>query len=261
MLQSMHFTYNGKSSRDMGVTLVHEGGLYKDIFLPNRTLKEVKVNGKGRPYFKGVDINPLSFSLSFFIEEWEDRNNLRAISRWLFQDYYKPLILDFSTEMIFYAIIEGNSELIHNGCQEGYVTLNVRCDTYHTYSPLIPNYLEVRDSLSEEFFNEGDLDIRPQLKITKIGDGDISIKNELNEQEFILKGLYNNEVVLVNCENEEIMSSFQKSLNRYLFDNHNDVWLDFEAQTSAKFTFKGNFDCEFYYEYKYLNADRPIYDY
>lgn len=261
MLQSLHFTYNGISSRDMGVVLVNEGGLYKDIFLPKRTIQEVKINGNSRPYFKGVESSPLSFSLSIFIEGWKDRNSLRAISRWLFQDYYKPLILDFSTEMIFYAIIEGDSSLIHNGCQDGYITFNVRCDTYHAYSPLIQHDLNVRGLTSEEFYNEGDLLIRPQLKITKLGDGNISIKNEANNQEFRLNDLYNNEVVLINCENEEIMSSFQTSLNRYLHDKHNDVWLDFEAQSSANFIFTGNFDCEFYYEYKYLNADRPIYDY
>lgn len=260
MYQSLNFTYNGVSSEDMGVVIINEdGGLYKDIFLPQRSIREKKINGNDRPYFMGVDNNPLSFPLSFFIKEWEERNNLRSISRWMFTDYYKPLIFESNPDRIFYAMIEGNSSLLHNGCQDGYITLNIRCDSPYSYSPIIRHDVTVKGKAQPYFYNEGDATIRPQLKITKIGDGDILIKNEENNQEFKLTGLYDKEVILVNCENEEIVSSFQKSLNRYLHNNHNDVWLDFDRNSSSTFTFTGNFECEFYLEYKYLNEDRPIY--
>lgn len=260
MYQSLNFTYDGVSSEDMGVVLINEdGGLYKDIFLPQRSIREKKINGKDRPYFMGVENNPLSFSLSFFINQWEDRNNLREIARWMFTDYYKPLILESNPNRIFYAIIEGNSTILHNGCQNGYVTLNIKCDSPYSYSPLIRHDLSVRDNYEVYFYNEGDVTIRPQLKITKIGDGDISITNQNNGQEFKLSNLYNKEIILVNCENEEIVSSLQKSHKRYLHNNHNDIWLDFNRNSSAGFIFKGHFDCEFYLEYKYLNEDRPLY--
>jgi len=260
MYQSLNFTFNGVSSEDMGVVIINEdGGLYKDIFLPQRSIREKKINGKDRPYFMGVENNPLSFPLSFFIEQWKDRNNLRAITRWMFTDYYKPLIFESNPDRIFYAIIEGNSTLLHNGCQDGHVTLNIRCDSPYSYSPLIRHDVFVREEFEMRFYNEGDAIVRPQLKITKIGDGDISIINQENNQEFKLTGLYNNEFILINCENEEIVSNLQKSHNRYLYNNHNDIWLDFDRNSSSIFTFKGNFDCEFYLEYKYLNEDRPIY--
>lgn len=259
MLESLNFTYNGKSSSDMGVINVHEGsGLFKDLFLPTRKINVTRIKGKDKSYFKGVDTEPLSFPLTIFIEEWRDRNNLRKISEWLFQEYFKPLTFESHPERIFYAIVEGSSSLLHNGCQDGYVTLNVVCNSPFTYSPLIPHELSIQGVYSQIFYNEGDRPIRPQLKITKIGDGDISIKNESNQQILTLKNLYNNEIVYINGEHEEIMSSLQRSNNRYLHDNHNDVWLDFEEDSSSKFTFTGNFNCEFYMEYIYLNEDRPI---
>jgi len=41
MYQSLNFTFNGVSSEDMGVVIINEdGGLYKDIFLPQRSIRE-----------------------------------------------------------------------------------------------------------------------------------------------------------------------------------------------------------------------------
>ncbi|RKI97921.1 phage tail protein, partial [Butyricicoccus sp. 1XD8-22] len=80
MLESTAFTFNYISSMDMGVFMIQDGnGLYNEPFLPQRSILETKVYGRKSPYFKGVDEEPLSFTLSFYIEGWKDRNNLRQI--------------------------------------------------------------------------------------------------------------------------------------------------------------------------------------
>lgn len=258
MLESMKFTFNYIDSEDMGVIMINNGnGLYEESFLPSRSILETKVYGRNKPYFKGVEEQPLSFTLSFYIEGWKDRNNLRQIAQWFYQPYYKPVWFESNPEQIFYIMFEGDPKLIHNGCQDGYVTLPVRCDSSYSYSIPITHTFSVVNEEKTILNNAGDITIRPKLKITQYGTEDISIKNEANGQELILTGVDIGEVVTVDCENETIVSSFEY-MDKYLFDNHNDIWLDFEVG-DVDFTFTGNFELEITLEYAYIQSDKPIF--
>jgi len=135
MKQSIHFMYDGKSSKDMGVAIAStKKGLFEESFLPDRTINEKTIANREKPYLQGVEHKPLSFSMSIFIDKWEDNMTLRKIARWLFQDYYKPLTFDSNPNRIFYAMFEGDSTLIHNGGKEGYIEFNVRCDSPYGYT-------------------------------------------------------------------------------------------------------------------------------
>lgn len=135
MQQSHHFIFDGVSSKDMGVAIGSTNtGLFEEAFLPSRTIIEKKVAHREKPYLQRVEHEPLSFSLSFFIEEWDNHDSLRRIARWLFQPYYKPLILDSNPNRIFYVIIEGDSKLLHNGAKDGYVELTLRGDSPYSYT-------------------------------------------------------------------------------------------------------------------------------
>lgn len=262
MLESMKFTYDGISSDDMGVVLVYDGaGTINESLFGDRQLITQNIPNTDTPIFKRIENSSRSFTFNLWIKEWKERNNLRAISRWLFQNEYKPLIFESNTDLVYYGIFNGSFNLEHNGDQSGVISTEFTCDSTYAYSLPKINLISVRGSETRSYFNEGDVSIRPQLKITKIGDGDISIKNNRNNQELILRDLFNNEIVYINCENEEIKSSLEEINNRYLFDNHNDVWLDFDFNHFKEniFTFNGDFECEFIFEYKYLNQDIPIY--
>ena len=135
MKQSIHFMYDGISSKDMGVFIAwKDNGLFEDNFLPNRKIVEKKIANREKPYFQRVEHEPLSFSLSFAIENWEHRETLRKLARWFFQPYYKPLVFDSNPNRVFYAIFEGDSQLFHNGLNEGYIELNIRCDSPYSYT-------------------------------------------------------------------------------------------------------------------------------
>lgn len=256
MLESLHFTYDGKSSKDMGVVLVNpSGGLYKESFLPTRKIVSTTVAGRRNPFFQRVDDDPLSFSLSFMIEDWEKRNSLREISRWLYKDYYKPLRFESNPDVIYYAMFTGKSELNHNGLYEGYVTVNVELNSPYIYSIPHKESFRVTSSAQKKIYNNGDLPMRMKMKITKHGNGNISITNTENNDIFTLNNLLDGEVVTVDCPNEYLTSSLEERLSRYLVDNHNDVWLDIDPESDATFTFNGNFTLELTYEYAYLNTD------
>lgn len=138
MKESTHFVYDGISSKDMGVFIgTTKTGLFEENFLPTRNIVERKIANRDKPYLQRVELDPLSFPLSFILEDWElsnDRDYVRKIARWLFQDYYKPLIFDSNPNRIFYALVEGSSSLFHNGLEDGYVEMNVRCDSPYAYS-------------------------------------------------------------------------------------------------------------------------------
>ena len=262
LLESINFIYDGISCKDMGVTMVQgTGGQYEESLFANRKVITQTIPHREKSIFKRVEYEPLSFSIPVYLDGWQDRNNLRAIARWLFKDEFKPLIFESNSDNIYYAMVDGDVNLLHNGVQQGLLTIPFICNSPYSYSELKVDVMTVQNSVTRSYFNEGDLVINPQIKIRKIGDGDIRIKNLANNQEMIITGLYNNEVVTVNGENQEIVSSLEQSNNRYLLTNHNDVWLDFEPNyfSPTEFLFTGSFQCEFYYENKYLNQDLPIY--
>lgn len=151
MRESIYFMFDGKSSKDFGIFLGATGsGLFQDFFLPTRNIIEKKIAGREKPYLQRVEQETLSFSFSFILEDWNMVNNgdyLRGVARWLFQDQYKPLVFDSNPNRIFYAMIEGESSLFHNGAKEGYVEVNVRCNSPYSYTPeYIMNNIEFRDS-------------------------------------------------------------------------------------------------------------------
>lgn len=257
MREAINFSFDGIASEDMGVIIASpDGGLFEETFLPDRSIVETKVANQIKPYFQRVESEPLSFSLTFFIHEWRDRLNLRQIAKWLMKDYYAPLIFDTNSDRIFYAIFEGSSSLFHNGCKDGYITLNVRCNSPFTYSQLQAfETMEVRDldKKNQRFsvLNSGDMTIQPKMRITKRNaKGDISIKNEITGQLFTLKNLTLDEQVFIDMEHEEIVSDMEY-LNVYRYGDHNGVWIDFIEDENI-LVCTGDFDLEIEYQNVYL---------
>ena len=133
MKQAIQFMFDDVSSESMGVFIAwNSSGLFEELFLPERSIIEKKIPNRAKPYFFGVDVEPLSFPVSIVIQEFTEEKR-RRVARWLFQDYYKPLVFDSDPNRYFKAILEGSSEFVHNG-QEGYIEINIRCDSPYGYS-------------------------------------------------------------------------------------------------------------------------------
>lgn len=252
MLESINFSFDGESSVDYGVMIVKpNGGLYNEPFLPTRRIVESSIPFNNTPYFKRVEDAVLSFTLSLYIVDWEKRNNLIQIAEWLYKPQYKQFHFETNPDRKFYVMFQGNSDLNHNGAKQGYINVNIRLESPYTYSPLYKYNNRISGTKTVQLANEGSLPIRPNIKITKIGNGNISIKNNENQQVLTINQLLDGEVVTIDCKNEFLISSYEERLSRYLFDNHNDVWLDWE-KGKASFTFEGQFNLEFSYEWIYL---------
>lgn len=136
-MDSLHFFYDDISSLDMGILNVNiDNGLFSEHFLPNRNIVEQFATNREQPYFLKVTHEPLSFPMRIFFKEGFDKRELRKVTKWLYQEYYKPLIFSSQPNRVYYAMLEGESTVYHNGVGEGYVDLNVRCNSPYAYTPV-----------------------------------------------------------------------------------------------------------------------------
>lgn len=257
MLEGLYFNYDGINSQDMGLYNVKvDSGLFEEPFLADRTIIETKIARRDTPYFHAVEREPYRFEVSFFFEDTYDSDKIRAVARWLNQDYYKPFYTSDNPNRIYYCMPEQSSSLIHNGLKQGYITLTMRCDSPYAYSPIY---------LSEKFTvqngdtptvimldNLGDVNIYPEMWIYKDNtDGDVSIINTTNgNAETIIYNVYNNETVYIDNENEHIESDIP---DLYRYDTFNHVYLELVRGTNILHV-TGGCEIQFRYQYKLLQG-------
>lgn len=226
--EGLTFVYDGISSSEKGLINVSiDGGLFEESFLPQRKIEEVKVRGNDKPYFSHVDKEPLSFDLEFAFEDGFTKSQLRDVARWLDQDYYREFYFpDYPSRRLF-CMVNDSSDLIHNGDGEGYIKLTMRCDSSYSYSqeyltPEIDFTMNVAEGTNYEFQNAGDVLLKPELWITKVGDGDVTIENTSDGEIFQFTGLKDGEQVYINNKREEIETDLA---GVYRYDNFNDTYL------------------------------------
>ncbi|TVX97969.1 distal tail protein Dit [Cohnella terricola] len=135
---SIYFIYDGIESKRYGIANVNlDSGMQEEYFAASRRINEEQIRGRSKPYFQGIEKEPLKFSVSFAFEEAWDEATIREVKRWLTEpDYYKPLIFSNDPEKVYYAICVDDPQLVHNCLQQGYMKLNFRCNDAYAYSPL-----------------------------------------------------------------------------------------------------------------------------
>lgn len=225
--ESLYFTFNGRNSTDFGIINVSIGstGLYEESFMSSRSIVEQKVNGNPKPFLYRVDREPLTIPLSFYFEDTWNDELIDEICDWLDVDYYQQLGFDQNFDRIFYAMPVNDTSLIHNGLKQGYLTLNMRCNSPYAYSRVLEDGFDFTQNNGVNTFsidNIGRLEIKPVIEISKVGDGSITIRNFSKAySDFILTDLLDGEVVTIDCEKKYIDSSIVES--RY--DNFNQNYL------------------------------------
>jgi len=259
LLESIHFRYGdeGKSeavhSSNLGIINVQvQSGLFSEVFLPTKTINETKIRGRDVPYPQGVEYSPLEFPLTLFFDEGYDSKKIREVARWLCKDYYAPLIFDSNPERIFYAQFVNESKLNHNGCNEGYVELTVRCNSPFTYSHFKHSddfYIDNQKLI--EVRNDGDLPIKPEITIYKKGKEPLSIRNLSNQDDpFEFVELEDEETVYVDNQ-EEFIKTDITDMDR--FDSFNDEFLTLERGVN-RLLVKGSCIIRFRYQFIFLQG-------
>jgi phage-related protein len=244
--ESVGFWYNDRHSSEFGILNVHtQSGLFDESFMASRSIIEEKTFGRNEPYFMGFEYSPLSIPLTLFFEGKWDEFRLHEVVTWLNQPVYSPLIFDEDINRIFYCVYDGDPRLFHAGLREGYVTLNMRCNSPFSFTPIDErDFTFTNNTLGEEIelFNIGHTDCLPTIKIEKTGTGDISIINHSYENvETKITSLLDGEVVTIDGYNEDISTSLP---NTHRYNNFNNKFLTLVAGTNnlkvtgnAKITF------------------------
>lgn len=253
MLESVDITFDGVHSSQLDLTQVYvDSGLFEEKFVASRTINEVTIRGNDIPYLQGVSRTPLEFPVKLYFEEGYTSETIRNVARWLIRDDYLPLTFDSNPERIFYAMFIGDSNLIHNGCEQGYIVLNVRCNSPYSYS----NFKDSDDFHIDgeqmiEIMNDGDLPIKPEINIYKIGRGSLWINNfSRRDEPFEFDILEDEETIYVDNEEEFIKTDISNT-DRY--DNFNDNFLTLERGVN-RLLIKGSCIIRIRYQFVFLQG-------
>lgn len=245
----LHFVYNGIHSRDMGVVQVAtDEGLLHDRFLATKTIIEERIRGRDKPYLMGVEYESFRFPLRLYFQNGFDSEVLGEVSRWFEVDYFKPFYFEGNPEKIYFCMIDGETNLIHNGNGEGYIELEMVCDSPYAYTPIYTsNIYEVDGEQEIEFLNYGDMVCKPVLTLEMVGDGAVSIINLSNAGKgFTIANLVQGEVLEIDCEQEQIESNYS-----HRYDDFEGEFLELVTGVN-RLKVQGNCKLQFKYRFRLL---------
>lgn len=225
-MDSLHFSYDGISSEDMGLYLVNiNSGLKPEPFLSGRELLMESIIGNDQPYFYGVQRHPLKLTLTFSLLDglWTT-DKRRQISRWLDNGRFNEFYSYDDVSKRYYLMCDSAVDLESNSMQQGYITVNFTNIAPYAFTPVYTKEYNCSlnpDGITEiTFINEGDDLLYPELELFKIDAGDVSIVNLNNSgKEFKFTNLADAETVYVDNLHHHIESDLD--ILRYDNFNHN----------------------------------------
>lgn len=206
----LYFNLDGKSSKDFNlINVVLDSSMYEETLVGNRDIVETTVRGNRKPLFSGINESPIEFDLNLAFEKKYTDSNIDEIIRWLFIDYYRPLYFEGKENKIYMVMPVGDSTITHNGLNEGYITIRMRCDSPNVYSPLVTTPLKTIDTsdgtTTISINNDGHFIIYPEISFKKIGAGKVVIESLDDDNSiFEINGLTDQEDIYINSEKEII---------------------------------------------------------
>ncbi len=181
---SVSFTYDGVNSDKYKIINVsHDASFPEEIFMAERDVEMIQIAGRYEPYFIKSKSLPLQIDLQFAFKEGfgTDREHIRNVSKWLFKDYYKPLIFSDMPDKIYYCMYEGDMDLLHNCRDEGLIELVMsNIDPYARSQFMETIWFEPEDEIVID--NMGDIAVPPIVYIEAMDDDmDFILYNQTNE--------------------------------------------------------------------------------
>lgn len=245
--ERLHFNFGGVDSKTLGlINVVLDNGMYEETFVAERELNETKIRGNNRPMLHSIEDSPLEFDMTIAFETKFTDESLDKVIRWLFVDHYRPLFFEEKPEKVFMAMAIGSSQIVHNGMQEGYFTIKMRCDSSNVYSPkILSPTVTVATTNTIEITSNSHFDIYPEISILKSGAGKIVIESlDDGNNIFEIRDLTHMEDIYLNCEKEIIQTDI---LGVYRYDK---IIGDFPRLVFGKNRMKITGACTIQFRYK-----------
>ncbi|MBD2846442.1 phage tail family protein [Paenibacillus sp. IB182496] len=209
---SLHFTFNGESSRQYGVVLATiGGGLLSEPFLPNTSLLEERIRGRHHVYPTGTAYDPLEFTLSLAFEEEASPERLRRLAAWLRSSRYAPLVFEDKPTHVYWCQPVKDAAFQHNGRGSGYVTVSFRCNAPWAFTPVYTQARQFADNTVQGtdyvFENNGDAAVFPIMAVHLLEGSGFKLVNTSNKGEYFeLQDLAPDEKLVIDHETKDIRS-------------------------------------------------------
>lgn len=254
MIVSTGFHYSDEYSGNKGVIKIRtSGGLLTESLLGSVTNQAVKTKNSIKSYIQDSELEPLVIPMALYFDENLDDTTIRGVKKWLSQDDFQPLIFENQPDKVYYAKIDGSSNLSHNAISSGYVEFDFLTNSAYCFSHKIEleGASDSDTSYTNIFIhNEGDIVSYPTIKIVMNPTvlTDIEIFNDTTGEHLILKNNLANETILILNEYEE----FETSSNlRYCYDDHLGSFIRFDEGLN-ELRIKGIFTYTIEYQNIYL---------
>lgn len=250
---SLYFNYDGISSKEFNLIQIStSNGMYEEIFIGSRDIRETKVTGNDIPFFHGLDNSSLEFEMQIAFDGFYDDVKINNIILWLFQDRYKPLYFEDNPDKIFYCMPISDSSIFHNGLKEGYLTIKMRCNSPYIYSPVYLTDLYDLSSntvkYSIEISNNSHFNLFPEIFIEKVGVGNITLTNVFNGGDILdILNLADAENIYINCKKEIIETDI---IGVYRYDNVVGDFIELPIGNNI-IQVEGKCKIQFRYQYQY----------
>jgi phage-related protein len=248
--QYLNFTKNGIYSEDMGVISCSlSSGMYEESLGANRNIVEQQNSFTDRRYFKRVSLDPIEFEMTIALMDDTDESQIDYICEWLLNDYYEELYFEDEVDKIYYCIPTSQPTITHNGMNQGYITIHMRCFDGYLYSQEITKTFDLSTNPTEgttiTLLNDGHVEVSPLVTIT-MNDTSVKIINQTTNESTEFSQLLSGEIITLDNENEEIATN---QVGMYRFENHNDVFIRI-LPSSTQFKVTGKCTLTFKYRTK-----------
>ena len=257
MRQFTDFSFNKESSTMKGVFNGNTSdGLYEEGLFAERTVNIEMLRNQPKGYFLNADRTPFKFSLRIgSYDEWT-RQKIDDIVAWFDVDYFKEFYFLEESDRVIFAMPTGTPTFTHTGAGQGYLTVEMQSQSPYVFSPrhVSGEYnMSTNTELGTEInlYNSGHSDLYPMIRIRKVGDGNVSIKNETNFGKiFEIRNLMDTEEVFIDNQTKEIKSNLPRV---YHYDDHNGVWF-YAVRGNNILRVFGTCFIEFEYRYRYKST-------
>ncbi len=145
MFRECYFDFNGRSSEEFGVFLVHaDDGIFGRQFGAKRELVTEKLRYNPCPYSFGFEEQVLSGEIELGFVQPMGQKELRRIAKWLFQPDYCPFIADDTPDVVYYLVFSDENKLQMGTNDSGYITLSAQCDAPWGWSKKLEQRYDLR---------------------------------------------------------------------------------------------------------------------
>jgi hypothetical protein len=230
---SSEFIIDGIKSKDIGIDGVSiiriNASEIQSPFMGAKSIIEEKIPNRDIPYFYGVSLEPIEFSLKFSTLDKEyDSKVLFELGKIFGKRTYVPFQSVDAMEKIYYVIATSPISIITYGQYRGWLEISLRCNapwgwslpevsTFDLSDITAPTIIEIenKSNVNEYYY--------PELWIDLKGDSTGVILKNLSdgEREFQIQVENTNEQFYFNNQLKQIESS----IGKYRLSNFNKKWL------------------------------------